>query len=517
MKRTLLRVVPLAGMHARAGMMADMRAQVQAPPDGQSKFWTVAGYRHGPSAFKRNFLVETTPLKEGVLDFKHYKKYTETVEFMKAWAKQYPDLVDLYVVAQSFGGIDIWQMTVTNKKTGKDTDKPAMYVEGNRHSGEVTAGESALWMLNYLLSNYGKDKEVTRLVDNFAFYFRPVNNPDGNLLYLETAQTLRSTIRPYDSDRDGLLDEDPAEDLDGDGAIRQMRVKVEMGKGDAVIDPRDPERPADAARRRRQGRLPAADRRVRQRRRRPRQRGRHRRPRPAPQLPGELAAGDRRDRARLHPGRRGRVPAVGDRNARGGDLPARAPERVGGQHHGHDGPDAAAAAVDLAERGAHVPGGPGPLQEVRHEGEGHHRLRARGRRLRGLRAQLAAVRPQPGLRLLAVRRDLVRRRTVERRQRRRLQQGRRGQRRARPAAVQRQGTEGHPLPAVEEDHPSRPRRGRGRRVGRQVLEPEPAAGTARNLDREGGAFQPDAGGEPAEGRDERAEGHRPGRGVHRSR
>jgi len=217
-----------------------MRAQVQAPKDGQSKFWTVPGYRHGPSAFKRTFLVETTPLKEGVLDFKHYKKYTETVEFMKAWAKQYPDLVDLYVVAQSFGGIDIWQMTLTNKKTGKDTDKPAMYVEGNRHSGEVTAGESALWMLNYMLANYGKDKEVTRLIDTFTFYFRPVNNPDGNMLYLETAQTLRSTIRPYDSDRDGLLDEDPAEDLDGDGAIRQMRVKVETGKGDAVVDPRDP-------------------------------------------------------------------------------------------------------------------------------------------------------------------------------------------------------------------------------------------------------------------------------------
>jgi len=240
MSQTVRRAIAWACCLVPLAIMGVTRAQVQAPKEGQSKFWTVPGYRHGPSAFKRTFLVETTPLKEGVLDFKHYKKYTETVEFMKAWAKQYPDLVDLYTVAQSFGGIDIWQMTVTNKKTGKDTDKPAMYVEGNRHSGEVTAGESALWMLNHLLSSYGKDKEVTRLVDNFTFYFRPVNNPDGNLLYLETAQTLRSTIRPYDSDRDGLLDEDPAEDLDGDGAIRQMRVKVEMGKGDAVIDSRDP-------------------------------------------------------------------------------------------------------------------------------------------------------------------------------------------------------------------------------------------------------------------------------------
>jgi hypothetical protein len=216
------------------------RAQVQPAREGQAGFWTVPGYRHGPSAFRRNFLVETTPLRAGVMDFKHYHTYTETVEFLKRWEKQYPDLVDLYVVAQSYGGIDIYQATVTNKKTGRHTEKPAMYVEGNRHAGEVTAGESALWMLHHLLTGYGKDKEATRLLDDFAFYFRPVNNPDGSLLYLETAQTLRSTIRPYDSDRDGLLDEDPAEDLDGDGFVRQMRVKVEMGKGDATVDPRDP-------------------------------------------------------------------------------------------------------------------------------------------------------------------------------------------------------------------------------------------------------------------------------------
>ncbi len=221
-------------------LLGDTLAQVQAPKEGQEKYWIVQGYRHGPSAFPRNFLVETTPLQEGVMDFKHYHKYTEMVEFFKKWEKQYPDLVDLYVVAQSFGGRDIYQLTVTNKKTGKDTDKPAMYVEGNRHAGEVTAGESALWMLHYMLTNYGKDKEVTRLLDNFTYYFRPVNNPDGNLLYLETAQTLRSTIRPDDNDGDGLLDEDPAEDLDGDGFVRQMRVKVAPGKGDSVIDPRDP-------------------------------------------------------------------------------------------------------------------------------------------------------------------------------------------------------------------------------------------------------------------------------------
>ena len=82
--------------------------------------------------------------------------------------------------------------------------------------------------------------EITRLVDKYAFYFRPKNNPDGSELYLNTAQTLRSTVRPYDSDGDGLLDEDPANDINGDGYILQVRIKVPKGQGTMVIDPRDP-------------------------------------------------------------------------------------------------------------------------------------------------------------------------------------------------------------------------------------------------------------------------------------
>ena len=113
MSRTVRRVIAGACCLVALAMMGDTLAQVQAPKEGQARFWTVPGYRHGPSAFRRNFLVETTPLQDGVMDFKHYHKYTETVEFLKKWEKQYPDLVDLYVVAQSFGGIDIYQVTVS--------------------------------------------------------------------------------------------------------------------------------------------------------------------------------------------------------------------------------------------------------------------------------------------------------------------------------------------------------------------------------------------------------------------
>jgi hypothetical protein len=99
-------------------------------------------------------------------------------------------------------------------------------------------------MTQHLLENYGKDPQITKLIDTKAIYLRPQNNPDGSNLYLYTEQSNRSTVRPHDTDRDGLLDEDPPEDLDGDGIIYQMRKKAitpeEKEKANFIIDPAHP-------------------------------------------------------------------------------------------------------------------------------------------------------------------------------------------------------------------------------------------------------------------------------------
>ncbi|MGZ5556270.1 MAG: M14 family metallopeptidase [Candidatus Aminicenantales bacterium] len=202
--------------------------------------YTVGGIRHGISYFPKAAYDFTKPKTAGKMDFAHYHTYDEVTAFLRQWAADYPNLVDLYSVGKSFEGRDIWQITISNKSTGKDTEKPAMFIEGNRHSGEVTAAESALWFAWHILSGYGQDPALTNLVDTKAIYVKVKNNPDGSELYLNTAQSNRSTVRPFDDDRDGLLDEDPPEDLDGDGFILQVRKKVEPGKGTMTIDPNDP-------------------------------------------------------------------------------------------------------------------------------------------------------------------------------------------------------------------------------------------------------------------------------------
>jgi hypothetical protein len=149
----------------------------------------------------------------------------------------------VYEVGRSYEGRPIMQVTITNKETGRAVDKPAAYFEGGRHSGEVTSSESVLWLIQHLLESYGDDESITDLVDSKAIYLRPENNPDGSNMYLYTAQSNRSTVRPYDSDRDGLIDEDPPEDLDGDGVIYQIRYRPRPGTDDEanmMVDSRDP-------------------------------------------------------------------------------------------------------------------------------------------------------------------------------------------------------------------------------------------------------------------------------------
>jgi hypothetical protein len=194
--------------------------------------------RHGPSHFPRVRHPEVQYEAEETLTFDRFHTVDVIYTWLDRWAERYPNLIEVYQVGTSLEGRPIMQVTLTNKATGPATDKPAAFFEGGRHSGEVTATESAVWLIQHLVEGYGRDPEATRLLDRAAIYVRPSNNPDGANMYMHTAQSNRSSVRPMDNDGDGLLDEDPANDLDGDGVIRRMRWRDP--KGEWLMDPRDP-------------------------------------------------------------------------------------------------------------------------------------------------------------------------------------------------------------------------------------------------------------------------------------
>lgn len=156
-----------------------------------------------------------------------YLKYDELTAALRWLAETYPDLCEMYSIGKTWQGRDIWCLEVTNKKIGKPSEKPGLYVDGNTHAGEVTGSMICLYSAWSLLSNYATDPKTRLLVDTRTFYIVPRLSVDGAELYLTEPYIPRSSIRPwpYEEEQDGL---NPY-DIDGDGIIAQMRVEDENG------------------------------------------------------------------------------------------------------------------------------------------------------------------------------------------------------------------------------------------------------------------------------------------------
>ncbi|MGI9139732.1 MAG: M14 family zinc carboxypeptidase, partial [Gemmatimonadaceae bacterium] len=178
MRRTLL----IATLFAIAAVASLARAQTPAASD--SAFHTVGGERHGISFFPKARHPEVEYVAGDRLTFDRYHTVDVMYTWLRRWAERYPEIVELYEVGKSFEGRPVLQVTLTRKSTGKATDKPAAFFEGARHSGEITASESVLWLIQHLVEGYGKDPRITRLLDTKAITLRPQNNPDGSNLYL---------------------------------------------------------------------------------------------------------------------------------------------------------------------------------------------------------------------------------------------------------------------------------------------------------------------------------------------
>lgn len=165
-----------------------------------------------------------------------YYPYDLLSELLRGWVAAFPDLATLGSIGRSGEGREIWVVTLTNRATGPDHEKPAYYIDANIHAAEVTTSSVALATIHHLLTRYASDPEVRRLLDETALYVIPRIAVDGGELFLHSPATVRSsaTIYPAGAEYDGL----EPQDLDGDGLIGLMRVKDPAGPW--KISPRDP-------------------------------------------------------------------------------------------------------------------------------------------------------------------------------------------------------------------------------------------------------------------------------------
>lgn len=163
-----------------------------------------------------------TPLKD--LRFDRFYRYEEFSALLKEFVAKYPELLAIESIGKSHEGRDIWVVTATNQRTGPAADKPAYWVDANIHASELAGGTAALYLINTLVTQYGKRDDVTRCLDTRAMYICPRINPDGaEWAMKDTPKIVRSSTRPYPYEEDAVDGLD-IEDVDGDGRILSMRI-----------------------------------------------------------------------------------------------------------------------------------------------------------------------------------------------------------------------------------------------------------------------------------------------------
>lgn len=165
--------------------------------------------------------------------------HAEIGERMQLMQRTWPEFLSLSNLGDSYGGRELWMMTINNPGTGAEEDKAAMWIEANIHGNEIQGAEVSLYTIWYLMENYDRIPDIKRMVDERVFYIVPTINPDGRDYFMNgTGSGARTGHVPVDSDGDGLVDEDGPNDLNGNGVIEQIRKYV-PGRGDFNLDPRD--------------------------------------------------------------------------------------------------------------------------------------------------------------------------------------------------------------------------------------------------------------------------------------
>jgi hypothetical protein len=146
---------------------------------------------------------------------------------IKALGTKYPQLAKTKVLVQTQGGKDIWMLTIG---TGKTEQKPAIAVVGGVEGKHLLGVEMAIGFAEKLLAASNVDS-IKTLLNKQTFYIFPNMSPDATDQYFAKVKAERSgNAIKTDDDRDGKINEDDTDDLDGNGKITMMRILDATGK-----------------------------------------------------------------------------------------------------------------------------------------------------------------------------------------------------------------------------------------------------------------------------------------------
>ena len=134
-----------------------------------------------------------------------------------AWSTAHPDRVRLGTYGTSREGRPLVVATLSNDLETAD-ERPALLVVAGLDGLHPAGTEYAVRIAESMLADQAD------LLERVTIHILPRANPDAIAANFDGVNTgRRGGSRRVDADRDGMIDEDPARDLDGDGVVATMR------------------------------------------------------------------------------------------------------------------------------------------------------------------------------------------------------------------------------------------------------------------------------------------------------
>jgi hypothetical protein len=162
-----------------------------------------------------------------------FHDHAAATTLMKSLVAAHPELCRMTSLGDSYGGREMWVLTVTAVPEEKEMEHAAFYIDGGIHANELQGPDVVLYTAWFLCEMYERNTFITKLLQERVFYMIPMVSPDSRDAHMNepnTPHSPRTGQRPIDDDRDGLVDEDGPNDLDGDKSITSMRIKDPNGR-----------------------------------------------------------------------------------------------------------------------------------------------------------------------------------------------------------------------------------------------------------------------------------------------
>lgn len=137
------------------------------------------------------------------LDFSYHNS-VQLETTLKDFNANYPAITYLHSIGKSVQGRDLWVLVVGKSPNKHTVGIPEFKYVANMHGNEPVGREIMLHLIEYLLTNYQSDANVTQLITNTRIHIMPSMNPDGfeaSMFPDCTSTTGRYNANSYDLNR----------------------------------------------------------------------------------------------------------------------------------------------------------------------------------------------------------------------------------------------------------------------------------------------------------------------------